>query len=110
MTCVVWCDMSGVSQKVTDKDLLDLLADLRRLSGDQWELEELQVSIRRWFRKPRKEKWYTLYFPISGGLEWQIINHVGDTDWSINHAVTKSKVGSLMVGYRMGFSDAKRKD
>lgn len=108
MTCVTWSDMSGKSQTVTDKDLKELLEEIRSLSGIAWELEEFEVERRRWFRKPIKEKRYSLYNPIANGVEWQIINHMGNSDWSINHDVTKAQVGSLMVGYRMGFYDSKR--
>ncbi len=108
MTCVVWSSMTGVTEKVTDKKLRELLYELRQLSGEAWELEEFEVSKRRLFRKPVIEKRYSLYFPVCGGIEWQIINHVGNSDWSINHGVSKAQVGSLMVGYRMGFSDARR--
>lgn len=107
MVCVIMRDVTGVSKTVTDKDLLVLLDELRKLSGDTWELEEREVTRKRLFRKATTEKVYSLY--AMAGPEWQCINFVGNTEYSINMSVSKGQMGSLMVGYRMGHYDAKRK-
>ena len=86
---------------VTDKDVLDAIAE----SGlpDDWDIVEqtIQVTHRRWFRKPVYET----------KLRYNLLNHIrlGIFPWQIIMAVnTKNDLLCWLYGYGTGHDDAAR--
>lgn len=94
------------AKKVSDKELNELLQELRGID-DRYYLIEKNITVKNgWFKKPSEIFCYTLLFRISG-MECQIINFCQDHEWSINTTVSKSYIHTLFCGYINGFNRCK---
>lgn len=57
-----------------DRELDELLQQLRGETGDEWLIRSTPVLNKRWFRKPKYSTSYTLYYGLDNGIEFQVIN------------------------------------
>jgi hypothetical protein len=91
--------------KVADKDVNDLLQELR-LNDTNIYVSERVSEIRRWFRKPLIIKRYEMY--IDSNYDAQIINFCPESGRSsINTSVTKQLMITYMLGILHGYNKQK---
>ena len=101
-------DELDMAKKVNDKELNELLQDVRA-KDDRYYLQEKTFEVEQgWFKKPIQKTGYTLLLNI-GGMECQIINFCQDHEWSINGTVSKSYIHTLFCGWLNGFKRAENK-
>lgn len=86
---------------VSDKELDKLYQEVRVLSNNRILLQEKEVCIKKFLRKPVTKTLYTLY-NHSGSIDAQVINFAQDHKWSINTDVTASYVYTYFYGYFNG--------
>lgn len=86
---------------VSDKELDKLYQEVRALSGNRILLQEKEVVIKKFMRKPLIKVLYTLY-NYTGCMDAQIINFKQDHEWSINTDVTSSYIYAYFYGYFNG--------
>jgi len=95
------------AKTVKDKELNELLQDVRA-KDDRYYLQERTWMVKRgWFKKPVKKTGYSLLFNV-GGIECQIINFYQDHQWSINGTVSKSYIHTLFCGWLNGFKEGEK--
>lgn len=92
-----------------DKDIDELLDEVRQKTGEEWLIEKVETTKRRWFRKPETVVRYTLYVDVFDHIEYQVINFCRDWDWSINTVVPKSCIVNYLHGYLGGIYFKERK-
>lgn len=96
------------AKKVSDKELNQLLQEIRE-KDDRYYLIERKYNIKKgWFKKPTEEIRYTLLFNICGS-ECQIVNFCQDHEWSINGKVSKSYIYTLFFGWLNGYKRGQEK-
>ena len=101
MVCVVLADMTGVTKNtVTDKDVLDYLADVNRHFGRQaFEVRQQDVFLPSGvFRKEKRWTEFALFYDCNG-TEWQYIQCAGPT---------KGALCAYLIGYAGGLEDSDR--
>lgn len=89
-------------KQVSDKDVNDLLRDIRAID-DRFYINEVKVSMNRLFRKPVVKSYYTLYICL-GGMDVQAINFCQEHTWSINTSVSKSYMVTYLLGVLHGIN------
>lgn len=93
------------AKSVSDKELNELLQEVRQIDSRFYLVEQKFVS-KRWFRKPIEKIGYTLLADLGG--ECQVINFCQDHDWSINGTVSKSYIYTFFLGYINGVKTASK--
>lgn len=109
MTCCTYLESWRCKEPVKDKEVQAQLEELRDETKKDWRLEETNRVTKRWFRKPTVETFYTLYFGLGNGVEYQVINFCGEnSEWSINTTVPRSYIINFVNAYLAGIDAAKR--
>jgi hypothetical protein len=91
-----------MAKKVKDKELNELLQDVRAKDDRYYLQERTWLEKRGLFKKSVEKTGYTLLLNISG-TECQVINFCQDHEWSINPNVSKSYIHALFCGWLNGF-------
>ena len=73
MPCCTYLSDNEHTTETTDKELNELLAEVRKLTGHDWRMREMVSVRKRLFRKPTTRKYYMLYSHVAA-IEFQIIN------------------------------------
>lgn len=90
------------TKPTSDGELNDLLRWVREATGDEWRIRESEHEVRRWFRKPKTIKLYSLYNHVAS-IEFQIVNfYRPDSGGSINTMVDASVVAAYLYGVLAG--------
>lgn len=96
-----------------DKDLNELLQDVRNTISKDWYLQVRthQPRKRWWERQARPSfKSYTLYWYTGGGIEYQVINLVTPGGGSVFHGgCTREHVMNFLMGMLNGWDSAMRR-
>lgn len=88
--------------KVSDKELNELLQEIRE-KDDRFYLIERKISFKPGlFKKPTELTNYTLLLN-TGNMECQMVNFCQDFDYSINIKVSKSYIYTFFVGWLNGY-------
>jgi len=88
---------------VSDKDLNELYAEIRKVFEGKYYLKEKTFIVKSLFRKTVERKVYTLLYQAApNDMEVQVINFCQDHDWSINTKVTKSYITTYFLGLLNG--------
>lgn len=91
---------------VKDKDLNELFQEVRSKFGDNYFLQEIEVTKERLFRVPITTTYYCLYARRRGNIpndsEVQIINFARDHEYSISTDVPKSYIMTYFYGMLTG--------
>ena len=96
------------AKKVSDKELNELLQEIRE-KDDRYYLIERKFTIKNgWFKKPTEKIGYTLLFNAYS-CECQIVNFCQDHEWSINGTVSKSYIHTLFCGWLNGYKRGQEK-
>ena len=106
MPVCTWLDSDEYTQPTSNKDLNDLLKEVRERTGDDWRISERVVHERRFLRKPRMHRRYELYVQTVGS-EFQIINLARDHEWSINTVNTAELVANYLLGFLGGMDQSR---
>lgn len=99
MCCCTYLTDSQYTKPTSDSELNTLLSDVRKATGHDWRIEEIEVEVRRWFRRPRTIKLYALY-SHTVVTEFQIINFYRPDrgEWSMNFANEAGYVAAYLYG------------
>jgi len=89
------------AKSVEDKELNELLQEVRKIDESYYLQENKKVVKRGIFKKPIEKTSYTVLKKLRGD-ECQIINFCQDTEWSINSSVSKSYIHTLFCGFLNG--------
>lgn len=90
------------AKKVSDKELNELLQEIRE-KDDRYYLIERKFTIKNgWFKKHTEKIGYTLLFNTHS-CECQIVNFCQDHELSINGTVSKSYIYTLFCGWLNGY-------
>lgn len=73
MACCTYLLDHDYTKPTSDGELNDLLAEVRKVTGEDWRIREFVSERRRWFRRPVIAKAYELLVGIHSG-EFQIVN------------------------------------
>lgn len=88
-----------INQDLQCRHMQELLDELRKLTGHDFQIERFETFKRRWFRKPIKEVKYTLFLYIGGYLPCQVIIPFPDASPFENNE-------SVILSYLTGAIDA----
>lgn len=95
-------------KKVSDKELNELLQEIRQ-KDDRYYLIEKKISISNgWFKKPTEKIGYTLLFNTHSS-ECQIVNFYQEHGLSINNTVSKSYIYTFFLGWLNGYEQGQLK-
>lgn len=87
---------------VEDKDINELLQEVRGTFGNEHLISSRQVVGKRFLRKPITKTLYSIY--VGKDVEVQVINFCQEHAWSINSDVTKSYVITYLLGMLTGYA------
>lgn len=87
--------------KVKDKDLNELLQEVRAIDSRYMIYEHLVIT-KRWLKKEQHSMLYSLR--VRDGYQARVINFAQDRKWSINELVTKSYIMTYMYGLLTGLN------
>jgi hypothetical protein len=77
-----------LNQKLSSQELADVLADARKVTGQDWQVVERtqRWTERKWFFKkvPRTSRKYEIYIYVGGMGPWQAINFYDESPVSPN--------------------------
>lgn len=105
MPCCTYLNADECTAPVSDPELNSLLAELRKVTGRDWRLEERVRSMGRlWWRRCVKS--YLLYAGMPDGVEFQVINFY-TADGSLTPFVPAQVIAAYIYGY-MGGMEARR--
>lgn len=98
---------------VEDKDLNDLLQEVRKLTDNKIFLRKVTRTENPLFRKKVVHVYYELLSTISAFSpntnEVMVINFCQDWEWSINSIVKKSYIVTYLLGMLSGYAYATEK-
>jgi len=72
MPATTWLLDSELNQLTSNLELNDLLARVRKATGENWQIIEYQLTVGPWYKRSKK-KMYSVYFEIMHP-EFQVIN------------------------------------
>jgi hypothetical protein len=102
MPCFTYLSGDEWTKPTTDKELNEVLAEARLVTGLDWRIWEDVRTYKRWFRKPITKKYYELVLGVGNG-EFQLINfHNPDSGTSINMRATAGPVCAYLYGVLSG--------
>lgn len=87
---------------VQDKELDELLQEVRQKFDNKYFLIENKYTIKKWLKKPEIKTFYTLLYRYNN-IECQVINFCREHDGSINTGVPKSYIHTLFCGLLNGY-------
>lgn len=87
--------------KVSDKELDDVLQEVRRNFANEYYIKEFITYRKRFLRKSIRVVKYEL-FHTDNGFDARVINFAQNHDWSINTYVDKSYILSYLFGLLSG--------
>lgn len=95
-----------------DKDCDELLQQVRATTGEDWIIEVFtHHSKPKLFRKSQPYKFYTLYFGLPGGVEYQIVNLVSPKGGTIFYPteISRELIMNFLMGLRNGYEECATK-
>ena len=96
------------AKKVEDKELNELLQEVREKDDNYFLLERSFKVKQGWFKKSIERVGYTLLYSL-GSVECQVINFAQDHEWSINGTVSKAYIHTLFCGFLNGYIQGEKK-
>lgn len=110
MTCTTFLYDGELNQRLPDQQAQEFLDEVRRKSGNDWQVVKLPERRVGLFRK-KAPPMYGVYVYIGGCGPWQQINfYHEDATSSINLYVPLDVVVAYFMGMANGLSSAPKKD
>ena len=94
------------------KDCNELLQEVRKVTGEEWIIRvHTYQTKRKLFRKQRTVKFYSLYYGMPNGVEWQCVNLASPEGGTIFHPseVSRELVLNFLMGLRNGYEECAAK-
>jgi hypothetical protein len=103
MCICVWLGEAKYTEPTSNKDLNELLQEVREATGDDWRLQEKIRKIRRhWFKGERTVSVYSLYNHLHS-IEFQVINfYCEEDDYSIHTMCSADVMAAYLTGILTG--------
>lgn len=111
MPCCTYLSGDEYTKPTSDSELNDLLRCVREATGDDWRIGEQEFVVRRWFRRQKVVKQYTLYNHVAS-VEFQIVNFYRPDreDNSINMINDAGFVAAYLYGVLAGVQTTQHGD
>lgn len=96
----------------TDKELDELLQEVRGLTGQEWIIRTHDIYFRRhWWSTLEHRYHYTLYWYTGHGIEYQVINLRTPGGGSVFGGSTQSAcdIANYLMGVINGWQDAEKR-
>ncbi len=109
MPCCTYLSDNQCRALVSDDEINSLLADVCRVTGEDWRVCETVREVRRWFRTPKVVKLYELLHETHAP-EFQSINFYRpdrEDGWSINLNNSAAHVAAYLYGILAGVQSGK---
>jgi hypothetical protein len=99
MACTTFLYDSELNYKFKNKELQDVLDEARKITGRNWQVVPLEVTVRKSFFKKEKQTLYGVYLYVGGFGPWQQINFYNEhSESSINLYVSLDVVIAYFLG------------
>lgn len=109
MTCTTFLHDGELNQPLPDAEVQAILDEVRKLSGENWQVVPLPPRRAGLFRKLQPTQ-YGVYVYVGGIGPWQQINFWGaNTSWSINLYQPLEVVAAYLLGMLGGLHNAQRR-
>ena len=98
MTCTTFLNDNELNQPLPDAEIQLILDEIRKLSGENWQIVPLLIRNPRLFQR-KKPTLYGVYVYVGGMGPWQQINFwSADVKWSINLYQPLEVVAAYLLG------------
>lgn len=99
MTCTTFLHDSELNYKFENKELQAVLDEARKITGKNWQVVPLEVTVRKHFFKKEKQTLYGVYLYVGGCGPWQQINFYNEySESSINLYVSIDVIIAYFLG------------
>lgn len=103
MVCTTFLNECELDQVLPDPNVQKLLDEVRKLSGENWQIVPRVVHINKWFSNKYKT-YYGLYLYVGGMGPWQQINFYSAPDeFSLNLEVDLGTIANFLMGMCNGY-------
>ena len=110
MSCTTFLHDCELNQPLPDAEVQAVLDEVRKLSGEDWQVVALPPPRKRWFEKQRPTM-YGVYVYVGGIGPWQQINFWREgSKWSINLYMPLETVSAYLLGMLGGLHQRKAKE
>jgi hypothetical protein len=97
-----------------DKDCDELLQEVRKITGDEWVIQVTTHQTKKTLWRPSREvKFYTLYFGMPNGVEWQVVNLItpGSDSGSVfsPSEFSRELTMNFLMGMRNGYEGCRER-
>ena len=110
MPCCTYLTEQQYTAPLADKEMQELLTELRETTKEDWRIGEHRVQFPRLFRKPIVKVYYELYVDVCKGIEFQVINPCREVGQDAFALPSRSQIMNYILGYLAGISYTKRKN
>jgi hypothetical protein len=108
MTCTTFLHDGELNQPLPDGEVQAILDEVRKLSGENWQVVPLPSQRAGLFRRKQPDL-YGVYVYVGGIGPWQQINFwSADRSWSISLYQPLEVVAAYLLGMLGGLHKAKR--
>jgi len=109
--CITTCLYdSEQNQVLKNKEISELLDEIREVTGENWQVIEREYITKFWFKENIKTISYELYVEVGGCLSFQMINFYRDEmSSSINPRVTAELIIAYFYGMLSVLNNVKEK-
>lgn len=108
MTCTTFLHDGELNQPLPDAEVQAVLDEVRKLSGEDWQVVPLPPRRAGLFRR-KQPTYYGVYVYVGGAGPWQQINFwSADVSWSINLYQPLEIVAAYLIGMLGGLHKARR--
>lgn len=91
-----------LNQVLPDPNVQTLLDEVRKMTGEDWQIVKHVIEYREWFRTKYKDT-YSLYVHVGGVGPWQVINfYSSPEEFSINTMVNLGTISNYLMGICSG--------
>ena len=92
-----------LNQVLPDPNVQTLLDEVRKLTGEDWQIVKHVIEYRKWFKTTYVDS-YGLYLYVGGMGPWQQINfYSSPEEFSINTHVSLGTISNFLMGICNGF-------
>jgi len=110
MTCTTFLHDGELNQPLPDAGVQAILDEVRKVSGQNWQVVPLPMRRTGWFRR-KQPAFYGVYVCVGGIGPWQQINFwSADVKWSINLYQPLEVVAAYLLGMLGGLHKAAKTD